>query len=131
MNSTFKTVILWVTLVAVAVVLWRMIQGGPNAGKDQEIAYTQFMSELNSGNVVDVTIEGNVARGKLRNGSMYHSVVPASNPALLKSLDDHKDVTGCAVVCHDPTNANGRQQGIEFWQEPGAAALHAAEEDHV
>ncbi|HZE82434.1 MAG TPA: ATP-dependent zinc metalloprotease FtsH [Candidatus Polarisedimenticolia bacterium] len=93
MNSTFKTVILWVTLVAVAVVLWRMIQGGPNAGKDQEIAYTQFMSELNQGNVVDVTIEGNVARGKLRNGSMYHSVVPASNPALLKSLDDHKDVT--------------------------------------
>jgi len=92
-NSTFKTVILWVTLVAVAVVLWRMIQGGPNAGKDQEIAYTQFMSELNQGNVVDVTIEGNVARGKLRNGSMYHSVVPASNPALLKSLDDHKDVT--------------------------------------
>ncbi len=93
MNSTFKTVILWVTLVAVAVVLWRMIQGGPNAGKDQEIAYTQFMSELNQGNVVDVTIEGNVARGKLRNGSMYHSVVPASNPALLKALDDHKDVT--------------------------------------
>jgi cell division protease FtsH len=90
-NSTFKTVILWVTLVAVAVVLWRMIQGGPNAGKDQEIAYTQFMSELNQGNVVDVTIEGNVARGKLKNGSMYHSVVPATNPTLLKALDDHKD----------------------------------------
>jgi cell division protease FtsH len=90
-NSTFKTVILWVTLVAVAVVLWRMIQGGPNAGKDQEIAYTQFMSDLNDGKVADVTIEGNVARGKLRDGSMYHSVVPATNPALLKALDDHKD----------------------------------------
>jgi cell division protease FtsH len=92
-NSTFKTVILWVTLVAVAVVLWRMIQGGPNAGKDQEIAYTQFMSDLNDGKVADVTIEGNVARGKLRDGSVYHSVVPASNPNLLKALDDHKDVT--------------------------------------
>jgi cell division protease FtsH len=90
-NSTFKTVILWVTLVAVAVVLWRMIQGGPNAGKDQEIAYTQFMSELNQGNIADVTIEGNVARGKLRNGSMYHSVVPATNQGLLKALDDHKE----------------------------------------
>ena len=89
MNSTFKTVILWVTLVAVAVVLWRMIQGGPNAGKDQEIAYTQFMSDLNDGKVADVTIEGNVARGKLRDGSMYHSVVPATNPTLLKALDDH------------------------------------------
>jgi len=92
-NSTFKTVILWVTLVAVAVVLWRMIQGGPNAGKDQEIPYTQFMSNLNDGKVVDVNIEGNVARGKLRDGSMYHSVVPATNPSLLKALDDHNKDT--------------------------------------
>jgi cell division protease FtsH len=92
-NSTFKTVILWVTLVAVAVVLWRMIQGGPNAGKDQEIPYTQFMSNLNDGKVADVTIEGNVARGKLRDGSMYHSVVPATNPSLLKALDDHSKDT--------------------------------------
>ncbi|MGC2695599.1 MAG: ATP-dependent zinc metalloprotease FtsH [Candidatus Angelobacter sp.] len=93
MNSTFKTVILWVTLLAVGFVLWRVIQGGPNSGKDQEIAYTDFVSQLNQNQVVDVTIEGNVARGKLRNGSMYHLVVPANNPTLLKALDDHKDVT--------------------------------------
>jgi cell division protease FtsH len=92
-NSTFKTVILWVTLVAVAVVLWRMIQGGPNSGKDHEISYTQFMTELNQGNVSDVTIENNLARGKLRNGDMYHVVVPATNPNLLTALDAHKDVT--------------------------------------
>jgi len=92
-NSTFKTVILWVTLVAVAFVLWHMIQGGTGGGKDQEIPYTEFMSQLNQGNVADVTIEGNVARGKLRNGSIYHSVVPASNPALLKALDDHQKET--------------------------------------
>jgi cell division protease FtsH len=92
-NSTFKTVILWVTLVAVAVVLWRLIQGGPNSGKDQEIPYTEFMSQLNQNQIADVTIEGTLARGKLRNGNMYHSVVPATNPALLKALDDHKDVT--------------------------------------
>ena len=93
MNSTFKTVILWVTLVAVAVVLWRMIQGGPNAGKDRPIAYTEFMQDLNDGKVADVEIEGNIARGKLKDGSMYHSVVPATNPALLTALDAHKDVT--------------------------------------
>jgi cell division protease FtsH len=92
-NSTFKTVILWVTLVAVAVVLWRMIQGGPNAGKDRPIAYTEFMQDLNDGKVADVEIEGNIARGKLKDGSMYHSVVPATNPALLTALDAHKDVT--------------------------------------
>ncbi len=92
MNSTFKTVILWVTLVAVAVVLWRIIQGGPNSGKDHEIAYTQFMADLNDNKVADVTIEGSVARGKMRDGSMYHLVVPANNPTFQKTLDDHKDV---------------------------------------
>ena len=92
MNSTFKTVILWVTLLAVGVVLWKMIQGGPNSSKDHEIPYTQFMDELNGGKIAEVTIEGNVARGKYRSGESYHLVVPATSQALLKALDDHKDV---------------------------------------
>ena len=92
MNSTFKTVILWVTLVAVAFVLWHMIQGGQNGGKDQEIPYTEFKSQLDQNTIADVTIEGNIARGKLRNGSLYHSVIPVNNQNLLKELDDHKDV---------------------------------------
>jgi cell division protease FtsH len=91
-NSTFKTVILWVTLVAVAVVLWRIIQGGPNGGKDQDLAYTDFMKQLNQGDIAEVTIEGNIARGKLRNGSQYHSVVPANNPTFQKALDDHSNL---------------------------------------
>jgi len=92
-NSTFKTVILWVTLFAVAVVLWRVIQGGPNSAKDKEIAYTEFMQHLNQNEVSEVTIEGNVARGKFRNSDQqFHLVVPAANPNLLKALDDHKDV---------------------------------------
>jgi cell division protease FtsH len=91
-NSTFKTVILWVTLLAVGVVLWKMIQGGPNSGKDKEIAYTEFMSELNDGKISDVTIEGNTARGKYRSGEMFHLVVPANNPTFQTTLDNHKDV---------------------------------------
>ena len=82
MNSTFKTVILWVTLVAVAVVLWRFIQSGPNSGKDQEIKYSDFMSKLSENKIAEVTIEGNLARGKYRTGEMYHLVVPANNPQL-------------------------------------------------
>jgi cell division protease FtsH len=91
-NSTFKTVILWVTLLAVGIVLWRIIQGGPNSSKDHEINYTDFMSQLNDNKITDVTIEGNVARGKLRNGEMYHLVVPANNQSLYTALDSHKDV---------------------------------------
>src|SRR5947209_4868885 len=70
-----------------------MIQGGPNSGKDHEINYTDFMNQLNDNKSADVTIEGNIARGKYRTGESYHLVVPASSQALYKALDDHnKDV---------------------------------------
>jgi len=93
-NSTLKTVILWVTLVAVAVVLWRIIQTGPNSSKNKEISYTEFVQHLNNNEIADVTIEGNVAQGKYRNSDQqFHLIVPANNPNLLKALDDHKDTT--------------------------------------
>jgi cell division protease FtsH len=95
-NSTFKTVVLWVVLLLVGVALWRMIQGGGASAKDQELTYTNFIAKVNSGDVQDVTIVNNSeAHGHLRNEkSMFHLNVPASNPEMLKALDANKvDVT--------------------------------------
>ena len=47
MNSTFKTVVLWVVLLLVGVALWRMIQGGGASAKDQELTYTNFIAKVN------------------------------------------------------------------------------------
>src|SRR5262249_39193836 len=73
-------------------VLWRMIQGGPNSGKDHEINYTDFMAQLNDNKIAEVTIEGTLARGKYHSGELFHATVPATSQALLKALEDHKDV---------------------------------------
>src|SRR5262249_37892372 len=70
-----------------------MIQGGPNSGKDNEIPYTEFMSKLNDGKIAEVTIEGNLARGKYHGGEMFHLVVPATSQTLLKALADKQAVT--------------------------------------
>lgn len=94
MNSTFKTVVLWLTLIAVALVLWRMISTGANSPKDSEITYTQFMAEVNGNNVSEVTVIGTEAHGKYRNKKeAFHLFVPANNPELLKTLDAHGVVT--------------------------------------
>jgi cell division protease FtsH len=93
-NSTFKTVVLWLTLIAVALVLWRMISTGANSPKDSEITYTQFMAEVNGNNVSEVTVIGTEAHGKYRNKKeAFHLFVPANNPELLKTLDAHGVVT--------------------------------------
>ena len=63
MNSTFKTVVLWVTLVVVVVVLWRIISSGTNSPKDAEINYSEFMSQVDQGAVNDVTIVGTEVHG--------------------------------------------------------------------
>jgi cell division protease FtsH len=89
-NSTFKTVVLWVVLVAVGFVLWKMIATGTNGAKEAEPPYSEFVTSVNQNNVQEVTIDGNQARGKYRNGQSFHLVVPASNPELLKALDANK-----------------------------------------
>ena len=95
MNSTFKTVVLWVTLIAVGLVLWKLISSNNNSGKDREISYTEFIRDLNDSNpsnqISEVTIVGNQAQGKFRDGKQFHLDVPANNPELVKALDEHKD----------------------------------------
>jgi cell division protease FtsH len=91
-NSTFKTVVLWVVLLLVGVALWRMIQGGGTSAKDQEISWTDFTSQVSQGNVADVTIMDNTeAHGHYRNdkNNQFHLNVPANYPDMLKQLDAH------------------------------------------
>ncbi len=90
MNSTFKTVILWVTLIAVGLVLWRLISTGNTGAKDTEISFYDFMSYVNSDKVSDVTIVGNEAHGTKTDKSQFHLVVPPNSPEMmLKALYDH------------------------------------------
>ncbi|HKT51456.1 MAG TPA: ATP-dependent zinc metalloprotease FtsH [Candidatus Angelobacter sp.] len=92
MNSTVKTVVLWVVLLLVGVVLWRMIQGGNGSTKDTEISYTDFMDKVGQGQISEVQIENNLARGKFRNDNSktFHVYVPSTNPEMLKALDSNK-----------------------------------------
>jgi cell division protease FtsH len=90
-NSTFKTVILWVTLIAVGLVLWNLIVKSNSGSKDVEISYSQFKNDVNSDQVHDVVIAGNEAHGTLKdNKSQFHLVVPTNDPELYKDLDAHK-----------------------------------------
>ncbi len=91
MNSTVKTVVLWVVLLLVGFVLWKMIQGGSSSAKDEEISYSDFMSKVNAGNIQDVTITQNEAHGHYRDKNVqFHLIVPANNPEMLKALDANK-----------------------------------------
>ncbi len=92
MNSTMKTVVLWLTLIVVGLVLWKMISSGTSGAKVQEISYTEFMSQVAQDKISKVTIVGNEAHGEYKNDKnhQFHVIVPASNPEMLKALDPNK-----------------------------------------
>ena len=110
MNSTFKTVVLWGVLLLVVVLIWQMFKGGPNSAKDAEPAYNEFLENVAKGNVQDVLIEGNQARGKYHDGRNFHLVVPANNPEMLKALDANK----VRVTFKDPQGWSWPMALIQF-----------------
>jgi cell division protease FtsH len=99
-NSTVKTVVFWVVIGLSALLLWTVIQQGRGGQKEKEVNFSQFMSDVGAGNVHEVTLDGQQVRGKYRDGSSFHTVVPPVYSDMYKSLTDKgvqvtiKDVNG-------------------------------------
>ncbi len=96
MNSTIKTAIFWVVIVCTAILLWQVVKHG-SPGREKELTFTQFMEQVQSGNVAEVTIassvSSNVVTGKLKNPNIpLRSVIPANYPDIYKQLQD-KNIT--------------------------------------
>ena len=88
MNSTAKTVLFWVLVVASAGVLWTVVQNGKNQRPDKEISFSEFMTEANQGKVAEVTVTGQEVRGKYADKSAFHSTAPDKDQTMVKQLLD-------------------------------------------
>jgi cell division protease FtsH len=93
MNSTARTIIFWMFMILLAVVLWRLASTGNQSAREKEVNYTEFMSNVEKGNVVEVTIAlspvGARITGQFREPSLkFRGVtVPKENlPELTKAL---------------------------------------------
>ena len=55
-SSTVKTVLFWMFIILLGVVLWKMVSASGQSAKDDEPSYSEFMAQVDKGNVKDVTI---------------------------------------------------------------------------
>jgi cell division protease FtsH len=87
-NSTVKTVLFWLLIVVSAALLWEVVKGARDSQKDKEVNVTQFMSDIDSGNVRELTVNGMEVTGKYRDGSAFHTTAPLNyfTPEMLKAL---------------------------------------------
>ncbi|HSN88434.1 MAG TPA: ATP-dependent zinc metalloprotease FtsH [Thermoanaerobaculia bacterium] len=88
MNSTLKTLFLWMAIFVVVILLWNSFQGGKSA--QQELTFTQFMEKVDQRKVSEVTIRGQQLTGKFKDageaGQEFKTQVPLQYDELVKEL---------------------------------------------
>ncbi len=90
MNSSFRTLIFWVVLIAVGVFLVAVMRNGQGP-KEKDVSFTDFLDEVQSGQVKQVTISGNEVHGLYQNPQNgLHTFIPLNYPDLYNQLRDHK-----------------------------------------
>jgi cell division protease FtsH len=91
-NSTVKSILFWVFILACLVLLWQIVQKSTSNGKDQEISFSTFMDDARQGQVQDVTITNITVTGHFRNNkdNGFHTTMPTNYPDMYKTLQDNK-----------------------------------------
>jgi len=88
-NSTVKTVVFWLVIVLSGVLLWQVVKGANSGAKERDFTFSEFLSNVDQGNVSEVTIVGQEVHGKLKNDkASFRTTVPTSYPDMYKELRD-------------------------------------------
>ena len=95
MNEFAKNLVLWIIIALVLMMVFRNF-GAPTANSN--VPYSQFISDVKTGRVESVTIEGNTINGKLADGSGFTSYSPeTNNEALIGTLlTNNVEILGAA-----------------------------------
>ncbi|MGH9671389.1 MAG: ATP-dependent zinc metalloprotease FtsH, partial [Terriglobales bacterium] len=104
MNTTLKTILFWVAIAISGVLLWMVVVKAGGVGqKEKEINFSEFMSQVDAGNVAEVTLIASEVRGKFRNDpkATFHTTVPANYPDMIKILRDK----GVNIIVKDASAA--------------------------
>src|ERR1700739_4532596 len=87
MSNFGRNLALWVIIALLLVVLFNLFQPGANHTAATQVAYSDFISEVNAGRVRDVVIQGRVVSGQLTDGRTFQTYTP-EDPSLVKTLTD-------------------------------------------
>ncbi|MED5368436.1 MAG: ATP-dependent zinc metalloprotease FtsH, partial [Pseudomonadota bacterium] len=87
MNNT-RNLIVWVVVGLLLVSLFNFFQEGPTSSNAREINFSQFVAEVEAGNVEEVVISGDSINGKFADGRRFSSYAPPNDPTLINRLTE-------------------------------------------
>jgi len=87
MNANFRNFALWVIIGLVLIALFNLFQNSGQRPAGRDIAYSQFLSEVDQGRVRNVIISGQQIAGTYSDGTAFQTYAP-EDPELVKRLED-------------------------------------------
>ena len=86
MNSTTRSLLFWMALVVVVAVIWNL--SNPFRTPSDEVAFSEFMRQVQSGQVNSVELSGNEIVGTSTSGDLFRTYAPPQYEGLANELID-------------------------------------------
>jgi cell division protease FtsH len=83
-----RNLALWVIIALLVFALFNLFQGSTPRGSQQPLAYSDFLTQVESGDVREVTIKGRQITGMFRDGRPLTTLAP-DDPNLISKLQKH------------------------------------------
>jgi cell division protease FtsH len=87
-NNFGRNIALWVVVALLLVALFNLFQpSSTTSPRGQAVAYSDFLAEVNAGQVREVTIQGRTLFGQLSDGRLFQTYTP-EDPTLVSRLTE-------------------------------------------
>ncbi len=107
MNANFRNFALWVIIGLVLIALFNLFQNTGQRSAGVDIAYSQFISEVDQGHVRSVVIAGQQIGGFYTDGTAFQTYAPV-DPELVKRLEDK----GVSITAKAPSEGGQSLLGM-------------------
>jgi cell division protease FtsH len=121
-----RNILVWAILLVLLLALFNMLQGPSQSAPSNEINYSQFMNQVESGQVSSVTIQGDTITGQTTGGATFRTTIPADanvTAALRSAWFPMLLLIGVWIFFMRQMQGGSRRHGL--WQVQGEAADRA------
>lgn len=85
--KSYKNILFWIAAGIIIIILWSLLQTPGSVKK--EVNFSQFLTAVESDNIGEITITGNLIKGKYTDGIAFKTVAPSQYDDLVKILREH------------------------------------------
>ena len=87
--NNLRNLALWILIALLLVLLFNLFQGQNKTAATPPLSYSAFLTDVQKGNVQKVTIQGDEAKGQLRDNTAFTALVPRDDPSMWPLLREH------------------------------------------